>query len=148
MSTLAKRATPSQVKILRIVAGAVINEADAHGRPRDQRMARSIAKRATGSLSAQWPEILAARSPVPSEGGPDTCLSDHQQVGHSGSGPTNRRSQVTKGAIRSGVSTSKAPLRLLRRQITSQMWYLRRYDPAKADAFIEILKMINEIMTP
>jgi hypothetical protein len=61
MTTLAKRATPAQQRILRIVQGAVLNVADAHGLPRDPYLARSIAKRATGTLTAGWPEVLAAR---------------------------------------------------------------------------------------
>lgn len=61
MSTLAKRATPRQAMVLRMVAGAVINAGHAH--PEwgiSPRMARSIAKRATGTLTAQWPDVLAA----------------------------------------------------------------------------------------
>ncbi len=67
MATLYKRATPAQRRILRVVEGAVLNAADAHGRPRDRYIARSIAKRAAGTLSAQWAEVLAARSLLPSQ---------------------------------------------------------------------------------
>ncbi len=63
MATLYKRATPSQARILRIVEGAVKNASDAHRDVKfDRKMARSIAKRAAGTLTAQWPEVLAATS--------------------------------------------------------------------------------------
>src|SRR5260370_35193289 len=67
MAPLYKRASPAQRRILRVVEGAVLNAADAHGRPRDRYIARSIAKRAAGTLTASWPEVLAARSLLPSD---------------------------------------------------------------------------------
>ena len=64
MASLYKRATPSQHFILRVVEGAVQNAQDAH--PEMARIppkfTRSIAKRATGTLTAQWPDVLAARA--------------------------------------------------------------------------------------
>lgn len=58
MSSLYKRATPVQLRMLRIVEGAVLNTIDAHdlgdGFLFDtKRFARSVAKRAVGTLSAQ-----------------------------------------------------------------------------------------------
>ena len=62
MSSLYKRATPPQARILRIVEGAVKNAADAHPNYGiDRRFCRSVAKRAAGTLTAQWPEVLAAK---------------------------------------------------------------------------------------
>lgn len=57
--------------IYRAVAGAVRNVAHAHPTwdIQNRDIARSIAKRATGTLAAQWPEVLAAK---PSEGRADT----------------------------------------------------------------------------
>jgi len=64
MATLYNRAGPSQRRILRIVEGAVKNACDAHGfRGAPHNFARSVAKRAAGTLSAQWPEVLAAEMP-------------------------------------------------------------------------------------
>jgi hypothetical protein len=64
MATLYKRATPSQARVLRIVAGAVKNAAHAHpGVVVTDRFARSVAKRAAGTLTAQWPDVLAAGQP-------------------------------------------------------------------------------------
>lgn len=63
MSTLYKRAPPSQARILRAVAGAVKNVGDSHPEyGLNEYMARSIAKRACGTLTAQWPDVLAAKS--------------------------------------------------------------------------------------
>lgn len=66
MPSLYKRATPPQARIMRAVEGAVKNASDAHGWNLDRRVGRSIAKRAAGTLSAQWPEVLAATS-LPSD---------------------------------------------------------------------------------
>jgi hypothetical protein len=55
MATLYKRADERQQVMLRIVAGAVRNAAHAHGMPVDREMmrfARSVAKRAVGTLTA------------------------------------------------------------------------------------------------
>lgn len=59
MASLYKRATPAQAKVLRAVEGAVHNAAHAH--PEfiiSDRFARSIAKRAAGTISAV-PGLLA-----------------------------------------------------------------------------------------
>jgi hypothetical protein len=61
MSTLCKRATPAQAVMLKMIEGAVKNAMDAHPDwSIDRRFAKSIAKRSAGTLSAQWPEVLAA----------------------------------------------------------------------------------------
>ena len=64
MSTLSKRATPLQLKMLKIIEGAVVNAHHAHptGEINDltlRRFARSVAKRAVGTLSAQLADRLA-----------------------------------------------------------------------------------------
>lgn len=64
MSTLSKRATPLQLKLLKIIEGAVVNAHHAHptGEINDltlRRFARSVAKRAVGTLSAQLADKLA-----------------------------------------------------------------------------------------
>jgi len=73
MSTLSKRATPLQLQMLRIIEGAVINALDAHPvwliQKGDEyaydpkRFARSVAKRAVGTLSAQLADKLAEITP-------------------------------------------------------------------------------------
>lgn len=63
MTSITRRATPSQARIMRAVRGAVSNAADAHPHwNMDRRFASSIAKRAAGTLTAQWPDVLAAGS--------------------------------------------------------------------------------------
>lgn len=76
MASLYKRATKEQEQMLRIVAGAVRNAQQAHGLPIDYRFARSVAKRAVGTLSAfksqvtPIPEMPGALAPS-AEGGQD-----------------------------------------------------------------------------
>src|SRR6185437_1437605 len=70
MTTLYKRASPQQAQALRIIAGAVLNTNDAHpGKYQgiDARFARSVAKRATGTLFAQMADVLAVGISRPSE---------------------------------------------------------------------------------
>jgi len=47
--------------MLKVIAGAVINVCDHHGLQRDRKFARSVAKRAVGTLTASWPDVLAAK---------------------------------------------------------------------------------------
>lgn len=63
MVSLVNRASPQQARIMRIIMGAVKNAVDAHPEwgTLDTRLPASIAKRATGTLTAQWPEVLAAK---------------------------------------------------------------------------------------
>jgi len=70
MTTLYKRASPQQAQALRIIAGSVLNANDAHpGKYQgvDTRFARSVAKRATGTLFAQMADVLAVGISRPSE---------------------------------------------------------------------------------
>lgn len=61
MATLEKRASLRQLRVMRIIAGAVRNTIHYHSDwpLNHQSLPRSIAKRATGTLTAQWPEVLA-----------------------------------------------------------------------------------------
>lgn len=60
MTTLYKTATPPQRALLRIIEGAVMNAAHVHqGHGVTRTFARSVAKRAVGTLSAQFAEVLA-----------------------------------------------------------------------------------------
>jgi len=61
VSSLYTRATPAQAVVLRMIEGAAKNAF--HARPRatlGPQLARSIAKRATGTLTSQWGAVLAA----------------------------------------------------------------------------------------
>lgn len=68
MTSLYNRATPSQRRILRAIEGAIKNTCDAHTELQiSPQHRRSIAKRAAGTLTAQWPEVLAAAGRPSSE---------------------------------------------------------------------------------
>lgn len=114
MSTFTKRATPRQCVVFRMIRGAVWNAADCHPNWEiDRRYAASIAKRAAGTLTAGWPEVLAAPL-VPSEEAGDGFAAPVSRRGRSmsmkrsaGEGPTNsygpshRRTQRLLGAMAS-----------------------------------------------
>lgn len=60
MSSLYRRASGPQSRMLKIISGAVMNAAHAHRMASiDERFARSASKRAVGTISAQWRELLA-----------------------------------------------------------------------------------------
>ena len=69
MSSLYRRANGPQYRMLKIISGAVLNAAHAHpGHAVDNKFARSVSKRAVGTISASsWPELLAASSPSGAE---------------------------------------------------------------------------------
>ena len=135
MVTLARRATPSQRRILRAVEGAVKNTGDAH--PEYQitpRMARSIAKRAAGTLTASWPDTLAARS----------ASSDRAAVSTLGH-PSPLASQIAmargKGIVLSG--SRRSPLHLLWKELSIKVGAAKRDGKTeRAAALIEVLQRI------
>ena len=60
MATLAKRATPEQALLLKVIDGAIRNAQHAHQEIQlSPSHRRSIAKRAAGTISALWAERLA-----------------------------------------------------------------------------------------
>jgi hypothetical protein len=138
MSTLYKRATPSQRRILRIVEGAVKNTADAH--PTLQltpRIARSIAKRAAGTLSAQWPNVLAAQMPS-DRAGETTCAS-----------PGRRPLTFLRGSER-GLRTDydpRPPLRKLWKELSMEAGAAKKAGQMeRVESLIRTLKAIYEIL--
>ena len=78
MASIYKRATREQQQMLKIVAGAVRNTMHAHGMPVDYRFARSVAKRAVGTLSAECSE-LGSRPQLGTRGELATSTEDGQQ---------------------------------------------------------------------
>lgn len=70
MATLYKRKTFRQRLALRIVAGAVMNAAHAHPEYGiDEKFARSVAKRAVGTLTAEWPVLVLTKTRSASDHG-------------------------------------------------------------------------------
>lgn len=163
MVTLAKRATPAQHQILKIIVGAVLNTFDAHKIERDERLARSIAKRAAGILSARWPEVLAAnycssRPPETGQATLDRCLANERCIGarqrehaiaHLGKKrlPTHTMGRVDPPA-RAGYPqiSRRTPLLILWKRLQMEMWQIRRSgNQAKLEAYIDLLRMIDQL---
>ncbi len=71
MSSLYKRANPTQRKMLKIIEGAVLHAHNVHpvGSIEIERFARSVAKRAVGTLSAQMQDRFAEGHSSVTEGG-------------------------------------------------------------------------------
>ena len=135
MVSLYKRATPSQARILRIVEGAVRNAA--HGHPEidvPETFARSVAKRACGTLTSQWGEVLAARS-ASSDGALETVRGSGARVGLNTVRAT-RRGAVQAGPRRSPLVGLWADIQRLIREPK------RLGNEERVKALVDVLKMI------
>ena len=159
MVTLSKRATPSQTKILRIVEGAVHNATDAHKMDRNEFMARSIAKRAAGTLTAQWPEVLAANTRPPRSGTPaDGKCRACERRKHT----TLHRARLERVTLLGGKKFGYVPDRMARREpsqfnrrfpllelwrrLKQEMWNVNRSgNPEKIEAHRNLLRMIDKL---
>jgi hypothetical protein len=146
MATLYKRATPQQARILRIVEGAVRNAQDAHPSVDiPQTFARSVAKRAAGTLTACWPEVLAAHAP--SDGGSEkpSCLSD--QLRAQLVKPLGPRAQVVKPLRRGAVSTTqrRSPLIKIWKALSGLVGQMKAQGQhERAQGLIDALRLIDE----
>lgn len=149
MPSLHKRATPAQAKILRIVEGAVLNTADAHGVTRDTWMARSIAKRAAGTLTAQWPEVLAVNSRLPARGTVLTYGGCRACERRELLALLRERRERTKGVRglterRASQLLRRPPLLVLWQRVSREMWKLKN-DPVRYTAHQELLRLIHAL---
>ena len=136
MASLYKRANGRQIRVLRIVEGAVKNACDAHpGRSIDKRFARSVAKRAVGTLTAAWPDVLAV-SLSPSE------TASSQVVKGSPSG-----SQLCKDRKRGALSAPRTVLPTLYRihkKLGIMTGWARKADhDARAGALADALRVVG-----
>lgn len=123
MATLINRASPQQRRIYRIVRGAVKNAAHAHPGMKPDAIADSIAKRATGTLTAQWPEVLAAK---PSDRAVKVLARPHRSMRSAGS-PTTRRA-----------------LHSVRKEVGKLAGHARKNGmPARERALVEALRIIG-----
>jgi hypothetical protein len=60
MTTLSNRLTPRQAMVMRMIEGSIRDAVNAHPDWNfDPRFVKSIAKRATGTLTSQWGDVLA-----------------------------------------------------------------------------------------
>lgn len=134
MVSLYKRATPRQTVVLRMVEGAVRNAAHAHPEcPINDRMARSIAKRAAGTLTSQWGSVLAAPR-VRSDGG----------SGHEITAPAMSARSELRGASKQSWRT---PLHCLAMAIGSACGKARRDgSPDREEAFRDVLRLIAAVV--
>jgi hypothetical protein len=135
MSSLYKRANGPQQRMLAIVSGAVLNALHAHPEaPVDRQFARSVAKRAVGTLSAQWPEVLAA------------------QASPSGSAErlvTGRRRKSAYSDERTGGApdAQRSPVSVVVHRMGRMIGQMRgRGDPEAADAIIAAIKCLAPIL--
>lgn len=132
--------------MLRIIEGSVRDAVQAHGGVViPEYMPRSIAKRAVGTLSSQWGDVLAA-SQAPSESdAPQLCegaLRARLSCLAGGS--------LTRGAGRSrrvvSQQSRRHPLAKLVRAISVQLRNLKRAgEHERAAAFIDVLRMIDKM---
>jgi hypothetical protein len=123
----------AHVRIYRAVHGAVRNVEHGHPRwslPKD--LARSIAKRATGTLTAAWPDVLAA----------------HSQPSDSDDGrgywpPSLRRAARPRRKGDRRANLRRSPLRLAWDEISSMIGPAKRAGQhERAAALVEALRII------
>lgn len=137
MTTLYKRATAPQARILRIVAGAVMNVGHCHPEyGLTDRIARSIAKRATGTLTAQWRDVLAAQTAhgfAPSQSGRGLIRVKAIRA----------PSQITKAAGERRTANWRSPLYQLKRDLGIKAGAARRAnDVARFEALADALRLV------
>jgi len=140
MASLYKTASARQRIVLRAVEGAVVNAAHAHSRNDINRtFARSVAKRAAGTLTAQWPDVLAARVDA-SSAKPDVRKVTKQ-----------RRRRVADLLVRSGKGavislTGRALLRKLHKEVSRLILEPKRTgNVERANALIDVCRIISEL---
>lgn len=135
MATIYHRANPSQARIMRAVEGAVRNAAHSHpGWRFDHRFAKSVAKRAAGTLTAEWPDVLAAR----------LARRQAKRLSQLSQGTASGESVIRapQRAPRRGFHlTEAAPLKSLWRKL-SRMAGASKHEPARLAAIVEILRLV------
>lgn len=149
MTSLYNRATPRQAVLLRMIEGAARNAAHAHpGRVLDDRLARSIAKRAAGTLSAQWPAVLAAPRARSEGGGKQATTTVTTGRGSAG---TRSGGAVTPRHHGSGREASvlvwRLPLILLHKELSGACGAAKRAgDYARRDTLVGVLRIIGAML--
>lgn len=129
--------TLGHIRVYRAVIGAVRNTKHAHPHwPINETMARSIAKRATGTLTADWPAVLAAIS-TPSDSGLESAVASRSPVSSSGS----RRNGGRVGP----TSARPASLRFIRNRIGYLAGHARRNGELDREAvLVEVLRLMAQ----
>lgn len=144
MTTFINRANPRQRKVVRMVAGAVNNVVHVHPEWKidDPRLANSIAKRAAGTLTAGWPDVLATPRVASSE--MVVCV---DTVGpppppHSGSVASSPSRRTA-----SHLTRRRAPLRVVAAAVGRLAGPAKRAGhTARYEALVEALRIIGAEM--
>jgi hypothetical protein len=136
MATLEKRATPSQYRMIRAIAGAVRNAAHAHKMELPSSFPSSVAKRATGTLTADWQDVLAAKTSSRQNGSHDTPLTCEPRCDHTY--VVDRKGDRPRTAGRS-------PIRAVWKQFAMAMSNIKRNGtPEQYEAYVRVLKLLDE----
>jgi len=149
MASLYKRATPRQARLLRMIAGACFNAAHYHPElVMNATLARGIAKRAVGTITSQWRDVLALPLQAGSEGGDAKALAR----------PASARGQPVLPFARSAVTfvnrgtrdASQAPWRIPLLRLHAALGHAagdarRSGELQREGALIDVLRLIGEI---
>lgn len=131
--------TPPQQRIFRAVAGAARNAA--HGHPKwkiSSAMVNSIAKRATGTLTAQWREVLAA-------GPSESCTAPGAVSAHVDPTTLRRRARGSSGGCTQEIGLRRSPLSFLHGKIGSMAGAARKAGLVdREQALTEVLRLIAD----
>jgi len=123
--------------MLRAISGAVMNAAHAHKLNMTKNFARSVAKRATGTLTAQWPEVLAAKTYRRQAGHGDRIPTSWPRVDHSHS---DDHSKGDRHRLR-----RRSPIRQVWKMFANNMWKVKREGtPEQFEAHVRILRLLDE----
>lgn len=136
MASLWKTANPPQQMMLKMVAGAVLNVYDHHNQPRDKRFARSVAKRAVGTLTAGWPDVLAART-----------LRRQASLRENSKSRNLRSSDLREGHLKGDRLnvTRRSPVQQAWRKIREKMWYIKQHGtPEELQVHIKVLQLLDQ----
>lgn len=142
VTSIVNRATPAQARLYRIVDGACRDAVAKHPTwDFDRRLANSIAKRAAGTLSGQWPGVLALARSAPDSGGGAPCNPPHGGGGGVVANP--RREGIATNAAQERDACDRVPLNRLHRRIGILAAAARRAGLAEREAaLIEVLRLI------
>lgn len=122
--------------VMRMIEGAVKNAADAHPHWEfDPRFRKSIAKRAAGILTAQWPSVLAVQSP-PANGEPPA---------HGGSSPNGDTADSGRNRGAGDSASRRSPLLDLHFAIGRLALQARHGgDTVREAALVDALRLIGD----
>lgn len=147
MVTLMKRATKTQHKVWRIVKGAVRDTAHVHGIELPYHFCTSVAKRASGTLTAAMPDVLAAAVvSVRQNGAGDIQGPPHLAKAGSGDKPADR-SQLVEGRSTKGrrlVDAGRRPLLHFLKEAPKMMRDLKHQDPVAYVYMQEALRNVGK----